>query len=171
MEINSFEDLGEYLFVSATDNNGKKKVGSIYFRNGRIRLVHKHGPEIVPHDFDTYFIRYNKGKTELKVSFGTSKYDRAILKKNFENVVSTQIPQYGKLYEEYTNKGNNYTHPSRGIPQFLEIDNTILKKIYEIVSKYEKQSDKSKANEFVYEKVAKLNLDFGIYNPKDCNNY
>ena len=170
MEIKNFEDLGEYLFVSETDNNGKKKVGSIYFRNGRIRLVHKNGPEVSAHDSDTYFIRYNEGKTKLKLCFGTSKDDRAILKDNFENVVSTQIPQYGRLYEEFTNNGKNYKHPSRGIPQFLEIDNAILKNIYEIVSKYEKQSDKSKANIFVYDEVAKLNLDFGIYEPKDCNN-
>lgn len=161
MEIKNFDGLGEYLFVSATDNNGKKIVGSIYFRNGRIRLVHKHGPEIVPHDSDTYFICYNKGKTELKVPFGTSKDDRAILKKNFEKVVSTQIPQYGRLYEEFTNNGEDYTHPSRGIPQFLDIETDRLKEIYYTVSNLRKED--RNANRYLYLTIKRMGLEFETY--------
>lgn len=162
MVINKFEDLGEYLFVSATDNDGKKKVGSIYFRNGRIRLVHKDGPEVSAHDSDTYFICYNEGKTELKLPFGTSKDDRAILKKKFENKVSTQILQYGRLYEEFTNNGKNYKHPSRGIPQFLDIETDRLMEIYYTVSQLRKED--RNANRFLYLTIKRMGLKFETYN-------
>lgn len=39
----AYSDLGEYLFVSMDRN---RLVGSIYYKNGRIRLVHSHGPTV-----------------------------------------------------------------------------------------------------------------------------
>lgn len=53
MEIKNFEDLGAFIFSSA-DSNGK--IGSLYFQNGRIRLVHSDGPLIESYEKISYFI-------------------------------------------------------------------------------------------------------------------
>lgn len=164
MTINSFKDLGEYLFVSATDNNGKKEVGSIYFRNGRIRLVHEDGPKIEGHSYTQYHIRleHNIDSVEF-IPFGDSNDNRDNLEKKFKekNNESPEVKNRN-LYERF----KNGDHISRGMPLFVNISAQNLKSIYDIVS-----ICKSKANYFVYNEVAKLNLGFEIYDPKDCNNY
>ena len=159
MAINSFKDLGEYLFVSATDNNGKKKVGSIYFRNGRIRLVHSDGPKIEGHSYTQYHIRLEHDKDSVEfIPFGDSNDNRVNLEKTFKekNKESPEVKNRN-LYERF----ENGEHISRGMPLFVDISAQNLKSIYGIVS-----ICKSKANNFVYNEVAKLNLDFGIYDPK-----
>lgn len=138
MEIKNFEDLGEYLFVSATDNNGKKEVGSIYFRNGRIRLVHKEGPVIEGHDSAEYSIYFIKEKSFEIFCFGKSQDDRATLKNNLEILVPTLKLPEGNLHEDIKNKGIKFTHMSRGIPQFLDIETNKLKQIYDTVSELQK---------------------------------
>lgn len=53
MAINKFEDLGVFLF-SSVNNDGK--LGSLYFQNGRVRLIHQDGPHIDEYKAVSYFI-------------------------------------------------------------------------------------------------------------------
>ena len=50
-----YSKLGRYLFVSMDKN---QKVGSIYYENGRMRLVHENGPTVDRHNKDdvAYFV-------------------------------------------------------------------------------------------------------------------
>ena len=50
-----YSKLGRYLFVSMDKN---QKVGSIYYENGRMRLVHENGPTVDRHIKDdvAYFV-------------------------------------------------------------------------------------------------------------------
>lgn len=50
-----YSDLGRYLFVSMDED---RKVGSIYYENGRMRLVHGNGPTVDRHNKDdvAYFV-------------------------------------------------------------------------------------------------------------------
>lgn len=62
MKIKNFEDLGAFIFSSA-DSNGK--IGSIYFQNGRIRLVHSDGPLIESYEKISYFIVNEKADGDI----------------------------------------------------------------------------------------------------------
>lgn len=161
MEINSFKDLGDYLFVSGREINGNIVVGSIYFKNGRIRLVHENCPRIQGCDLSVYFIRLNYRGKSVEYKIGTSYDNRKTIKNNIESTILYKDLLGGTFFEYIKNNEKEHKHTSRGIPLFVDISAQNLKSIYDIVS-----ICKSKANYFVYNEVAKLNLDFGIYDPK-----
>lgn len=158
MAINKFEDLGDYLFVSATDINGTKVVGSVYFRNGRIRLVHPDGPGIKEHSYTQYCIRLEHDEDSVEfIPFGDSNDKRVVLENTFKekNNESPEVKNRN-LYERF----ENGEHISRGMPLFVDISVQNLRSIYDIVSKC-----KSIANKYVYDEFSKLKLGFEIYNP------
>lgn len=156
--ITQYQQLGKYLFVSMDQNN---EIGSVYYEKGRIRLVHKSGPEISGHDYIAYFVvpdgfgRLIKNDYNNK-TFGEI-YDLFVNKNGLlleqtnnnlmqgHNYKSHSINNINninlmKLYEVYFKNKNNIfesynQHPSRGYPKYLNISNdTALKEIFDAIS-------------------------------------
>lgn len=146
---------GKVLFASVQDG----KIGSIYFEDGRIRLVHTAGPAIEVLDKGINVTRYSISEANRK------KVDAAIKKKSEElTKEDVSIADYCKalkdviedkpymvqpgpntyLYEIYS---NGATHPSRGAVDmsynaYFESSpgQILLKSLQDCIMKYEAKS-------------------------------
>lgn len=109
----------QYVTVNATG-----EVGSIYFPNGRIRFVHKHGPQAVVQASVTRYLKKDHLQEIL-----TS----ANMPKTFEEAKTKAAEKYA-LYEEYSHLGHTSArkHTSRGVPFTLSLllDDTVLEAAY-----------------------------------------
>lgn len=173
--INQYQQLGNYLFVS-TDNNGK--IGSVYYENGRIRLVHSKGPTISGHDCIAYFVVPNYFRKPDKKDYYNKKFkdiyelvvtnNKGLLLEQTNNVLtkgrsytthsigSISNISSRRLYEVYfkktTNNGliSNGSHPSRGYPQKIIIDNTVMINVFNEIRNFVNQTILDK-NKIVYD--------------------
>lgn len=124
-----FQDLGKYLFVSIDEN---RKVGSVYYKYGRIRLVHRKGPFVFFHVKTIYYI-VPKSQTRnitteefrAKIKGLSQKEAQKLIKEKAPNIqlledVQQPIDAYAyRLYEVYFSNSGKVTgvHLSRGVPQ------------------------------------------------------
>jgi len=103
------------------------KVGSIYFENARIRLIHGKGPHITKRPLITRFTmstahknRWTKWK-KLKDRSRRAKYRKAM---KYSSCKPAVVNQGDKLIEFFGDKGADGNHPSRGGPRTFAYDLT-----------------------------------------------
>lgn len=119
--ITQYQQLGKYLFVSMDQ---KKEIGSVYYEKGRIRLVHKSGPEISGHDYIAYFVVPDGFGRLIKNDYNN---------KTFGEIYDLFVNKNGLLLEQTNNnlmQGHNYK-----LHSINNINNINLMRLYEVYFK------------------------------------
>lgn len=148
-------ELGDYDFVSIVDG----RVGSIYFAKGRIRLLHRGGPEIKVRTQKLKRYAINEElKNLVKKSQDTSECPNK--EKNTPSVVEAKHRGLKwKLYETYFAEGGYRVHLSRGSATPLCLNRKELEKLYSVVKSA--TGSIRKKNKYVYGELKELHSKLG----------
>lgn len=172
-----FSDLGDFKFASASLKNGKICIGSLYFENGRIRLVHKKGPCVelfsssrlqlmadIPNIKSQYYTF-----DELEIILKNGKYDFVSAEKTQDialpfniSLNKKEIPSVfvanQRLIEIEKKKDNCYwVHKSRGIPYLTQELKNNYEELFLAVEEC-KNKDIEIANNTIKDVAAKYNI-------------